>query len=172
MLGALEKILPGSVLIITVIFFLLASKSWHIWWLRKPNFRTHRGGRGRLMQSCHPSQTNAFYEAHPWGWGSSEQPVLGGITEGKNSIPGREWDWVSTCLPKPPSAPFPIQRHQIKPTKGKTCPLVLTPFPYLGYIQCPTPHTLLLTAPVTWPGATTQEVDPYHMIVEINISTI
>lgn len=48
----------------------------------------------------------------------------------------------------PPASPsltqhsFPFQGHQIKPTKGKTCPLVLSAFTSLSYIQCPTPHTL------------------------------
>lgn len=92
---------------------------------------------------------------------------FGGVEGQKAMHIGRAWDWVSTCLPKPDSAPFPIQGHQIKPTKGRTCTLVLIPFTYLSYIWCPTPHILLLTAPFTLPGAITQNVDLAHRIMEI-----
>lgn len=56
------------------------------------------------------------------------QAQFGGVEGQKAVCIGREWDWLSTCLPKPGSAPFPMQGHQIKPTKAGTCPVLLPPF--------------------------------------------
>lgn len=59
----------------------------------------------------------------------------GGKKPWKAMSVGRERDWISTCLPDPDSAPFPVQGHQMGTSKSKKHPLVFTPFSYLSYIQ-------------------------------------
>lgn len=147
----------------------------------------------RAQSLHHPSDAFCCHvKALWWGgkvpWSSSSPPHStlhgsgsvwgnGGVGAGRGESPkaisiGREGDWISTCLPKTGSAPFPIQGHQMRTAKSKTHHLFFTPFTYLGYIKHPIPHTLLLNTPFTLLRATILNVDLAHMIIEINISAI